>query len=102
MASSWVYPRVCGGTTAWETQRTRKMGLSPRLRGNRVIPALTLPHIGSIPASAGEPPVGPFRVFRIGVYPRVCGGTFDSGTLQDREKGLSPRLRGNPATCSTG
>ena len=51
---------------------------------------------GSIPAYAGEPyrdyigtPIGK-------VYPRVCGGTEFIQIGTDYNKGLSPRMRGNP------
>ena len=30
------------------------------------------------------------------VYPRVCGGTVHAGLKRAGEKGLSPRVRGNP------
>ena len=30
------------------------------------------------------------------VYPRVCGGTAPAIFEQERQKGLSPRVRGNP------
>ena len=30
----WVYPRTCGGTSAWLIQPMRALGLSPHLRGN--------------------------------------------------------------------
>ena len=36
-------------------------------------------------------------VWRIEVYPRVCGGTFDGLTDKVYAFGLSPRVRGNLA-----
>ena len=33
----WVYPRACGGTGAPMPRITSERGLSPRLRGNRVV-----------------------------------------------------------------
>ena len=50
-----VYPRVCGGTILSPAIRQRRMGLSPRVRGNHIHPRLSLFNIGSIPACAGEP-----------------------------------------------
>ena len=49
----------------------------------------------SIPAYAGEPN-GPDLSGMVGrVYPRVCGGTAPTIFEQERQKGLSPRMRGN-------
>ena len=71
------------------------MGLSPRLRGNARLAFETPQHVGSIPALAGER----LHVTRRGknqrVYPRACGGTDLPFGFVWREKGLSPRLRGN-------
>ena len=50
-----VYPRVCGGT-AWRLSLTTCLrGLSPRVRGNRLLHRLNSPIHRSIPACAGEP-----------------------------------------------
>ena len=56
---------------------------------------------GSIPACAGEP--SPTRraiqvCYRSEVYPRVCGGAFVSARAAGHlhERGLSPRVRGEP------
>ena len=100
----WVYPRVCGGTNTARAEDYEDQGLSPRVRGNRlaVLPAV-LP-IGSIPACAGEPPIGcGLRVLAV-VYPRVCGGTLLQYHGQLPANGLSPRVRGNlirrPSGCA--
>ena len=50
-----VYPRVCGGTRPRRLPQTTTRGLSPRVRGNRVIPLDIAASNGSIPACAGEP-----------------------------------------------
>ena len=72
-------------------------GLSPRVRGNQHRNGLAPERLRSIPACAGEPraliPAGP----GCGVYPRVCGGTARPYMPCPRLKGLSPRVRGNPA-----
>ena len=90
-----VYPRVCGGTPRSIRPRIQFTGLSPRVRGNRLVGAELLPAAGSIPACAGEPsrraPARPGRR----VYPRVCGGTSRSPCSSRRRSGLSPRVRGN-------
>ena len=94
--SSRVYPRVCGGTSGRRVYCGRGTGLSPRVRGNLCRWFGVPPHMGSIPACAGEPGPDGAQDGSQGVYPRVCGGT--GGELQSGvdQKGLSPRVRGNP------
>ena len=98
-----VYPRACGGTI-WHTREEMKMGgLSPRLRGNHVPGPGPLNGPRSIPALAGEPRAGPGHTRTTGVYPRACGGTTVTVTSPRVNRGLSPRLRGNPgSTCRHG
>ena len=91
-----VYPRVCGGTMVRAIIMRGILGLSPRVRGNRRLPAPRTSGNRSIPACAGEPPVCASGVKRAGVYPRVCGGTRVCATESSADKGLSPRVRGNP------
>ena len=90
-----VYPRVCGGTEVWEGDSYGTCGLSPRVRGNLLLPERVGPSWGSIPACAGEP-LG-FWCACLGrrVYPRVCGGTKATRETGRRSGGLSPRVRGN-------
>ena len=90
-----VYPRVCGGTGFINLHAITHQGLSPRVRGNRHRRILAGGEGGSIPACAGEP--GNARAGRspAGVYPRVCGGTADTGVGRLQRHGLSPRVRGN-------
>ena len=76
-----------------------RAGLSPRVRGNREPNRRTLDAIGSIPACAGEPAPAPYRCRPYRVYPRVCGGTRTSCPAPMPARGLSPRVRGNPARC---
>ncbi len=73
--ASRVYPRVCGGTVSPISMATPLVGLSPRVRGNRIGKAILRLDIGSIPACAGEPTSGKIDKQLSGVYPRVCGGT---------------------------
>ena len=94
-AVAQVYPRVCGGTAARRPQIARRVGLSPRVRGNHRGSAAPQQARGSIPACAGEPithdgPITPPRV-----YPRVCGGTPSAAVVTAAQQGLSPRVRGN-------
>ena len=91
-----VYPRVCGGTLQAVCYRCIRMGLSPRVRGNPEGGARHRAEIGSIPACAGEPRALAFAGHVLGVYPRVCGGTYLCGIRASDRRGLSPRVRGNP------
>ena len=70
-----VYPRVCGGTITVASSQTMNKGLSPRVRGNRILRLSCFHKPGSIPACAGEPGLERAGVEVIKVYPRVCGGT---------------------------
>ena len=70
-----VYPRVCGGTTAYNGAGRITQRLSPRMRGNPRTPCACSATWASIPAYAGEPEQAVQRV------------RFDHR--------LSPRMRGN-------
>ena len=94
----WVYPRVCGGTFAAFGFAVMRLGLSPRVRGNRWWPVIAFICLGSIPACAGEPPTGAPDQWCGRVYPRVCGGTFGHPRQARPGQGLSPRVRGNRPT----
>ena len=90
-----VYPRVCGGTPCNGSGHLPPMGLSPRVRGNRLGSEPTGNVTGSIPACAGEPHSPPNIEKVRQVYPRVCGGTARARTAALPKWGLSPRVRGN-------
>ena len=96
-----VYPRVCGGARGYHSWPHRKQGLSPRVRGSLRDVRGRQAVSGSIPACAGEPatPPGSHRVSR--VYPRVCGGAGPEPDGKTGRKGLSPRVRGSLATCTS-
>ena len=51
----WVYPRACGGTSPAVAVPPSRMGLSPRVRGNRTHSTAVAHPVRSIPARAGEP-----------------------------------------------
>ena len=95
--SSWVYPRVCGGTRTGSTDGSPVTGLSPRVRGNPFLPVCHTRSIRSIPACAGEPQSERPNSESFSVYPRVCGGTRGKLTSPRKTGGLSPRVRGNPS-----
>ena len=94
-AGGKVYPRVCGGTSSSLSSRMTSMGLSPRVRGNRLERVLHRGVPRSIPACAGEPRGAAHPPATVVVYPRVCGGTPGGGTSSGDRGGLSPRVRGN-------
>ena len=91
-----VYPRVCGGTNDVEPDLFFVVGLSPRVRGNRLEDAKQVQAEGSIPACAGEPCASGRAPRLPRVYPRVCGGTQSRASHSPGSNGLSPRVRGNP------
>ena len=93
-----VYPRVCGGTDINGAVVVGSLGLSPRVRGNRIGLCLRRLDNGSIPACAGEPDRGSSNNHDSSVYPRVCGGTRIGARWRAADTGLSPRVRGNQAT----
>jgi len=97
-----VYPRVCGGTSVRTSSCPVTSGLSPRVRGNRILHLPQLARRRSIPACAGEPivPTGLRNI--ILVYPRVCGGTQRRRRPLDQLRGLSPRVRGNQTAACDG
>ena len=98
---SAVYPRVCGGT-AWPLPLdTLLRGLSPRVRGNRERRPHAPAQLGSIPACAGEPTRFLYNCAFVRVYPRVCGGTSVKTLPVRNKRGLSPRVRGNPAVVES-
>ena len=90
-----VYPRVYGGTNAGLDGYNDGDGLSPRVRGNRIL--FHCPNVlnRSIPACTGEPIVHRPHPHRTGVYPRVYGGTPVRRWSSKDSCGLSPRVRGN-------
>ena len=91
-----VYPRVCGGTHAFQAGIDSFVGLSPRVRGNLAAYVASVVSKRSIPACAGEPLTGIVTLLLWRVYPRVCGGTQDRVGDRWLDYGLSPRVRGNP------
>ena len=95
MATVRVYPRVCGGTRPGNATPADRKGLSPRVRGNPPAVAADTRTKRSIPACAGEPGIWSSWMKRIGVYPRVCGGTGEGIAGLAQNGGLSPRVRGN-------
>ena len=92
---SMAYPRVCGATCSFQRSMAAFMGLSPRVRGNRVAWIWWHWPLGPIPACAGQPEVASHWLGELGAYPRVCGATQLPALLLRWRRGLSPRVRGN-------
>ena len=92
-----VYPRGCGGTAVIASSLSPKVGLSPRVRGNRPHSFPLSGNNRSIPAGAGEPCSSTCPTGRTSVYPRGCGGTAQDRAAARIRSGLSPRVRGNPS-----
>ena len=90
-----VYPRVCGGTGGDQNAASPDGGLSPRVRGNPSVTWQFGNQNRSIPACAGEPLQAVVGPGVLGVYPRVCGGTYTHSLTHQCWPGLSPRVRGN-------
>ena len=90
-----VYPRVYGGTANSRCSPTCRVGLSPRVRGNPLLPGVVDGPLRSIPACTGEPTGVGSDSRSLGVYPRVYGGTEMMLCRFRHGQGLSPRVRGN-------
>ncbi len=97
-----VYPRVYGGTAGGTVYARNTGGLSPRVRGNRMVGRIARLHRRSIPACTGEPPRARHIAHRFSVYPRVYGGTRYSWLCGVCACGLSPRVRGNLSSSMGG
>ena len=67
--------RLGGGTLPFHPSESKKRGLSPRGRGNRLVLPVRPSHDRSIPAWAGEPSSSGSLTAALRVYPRVGGGT---------------------------
>ena len=94
-----VYPRVCGGSPSWRRWRRGRRGLSPRVRGKPMLSRTPVDCVWSIPACAGEACPAPTAHRSGRVYPRVCGGSAHRRFLETGHTGLSPRVRGKPASA---
>ncbi len=92
-----AYPRACGATLRQSGGEGHLLGLSPRMRGNRARHRGAARAAGPIPAHAGQPRCAPPGHALHGAYPRACGATHCLSVPATCSKGLSPRMRGNPA-----
>ena len=90
-----VYPRVGGETRFFNALCRDSAGLSPRGRGNQRRRPRRQRQNRSIPAWAGKPMTARSARARSKVYPRVGGETAAATPTTNRNRGLSPRGRGN-------
>ena len=95
-AARWVYPRVCGGTIDCPPAAVSSLGLSPRVRGNRMPDRICRQDQRSIPACAGEPSDAVRHQASQEVYPRVCGGTHGSHQRRPARPRSIPACAGEP------
>ena len=116
VATTEVYPHVCGATTTGRAFAFAECGLSPRVWGNRNDCCRSSMMTGSIPTCVGQPELegttpDNLRVYphvcgatphrrpairNQTVYPHVCGATTDCVQISSPGTGLSPRVWGNP------
>ena len=99
-ALSWehhepVIPAV-RGTRCLMLRRQRCSGLSPRVRGNRVLEPAVYEARRSIPACAGEPPLwSAAQLLGLGLSPRVRGNQRDAVSTYGRDRSI-PACAGEP------
>ena len=89
------YPRARGETRPVPWLPWHRRGLSPRSRGNRWGGVLFSFLAGTIPALAGKPYALHNCLYLRRDYPRARGETAARSPVGRRDKGLSPRSRGN-------
>ena len=93
---------ACAGEPVWASAPSaRRMGLSPRVRGNLALIQGPDDRHGSIPACAGEPSCPARQYILSGVYPRVCGGTPKLRRLGHAVAGSIPACAGEPIPLGT-
>ncbi len=93
-ASTRDHPRACGEHSPSCDWTSTGMGSSPRLRGTLGVLAARGPHLGIIPALAGNTCTCGLRVWVPRDHPRACGEHFLELLFEVVEAGSSPRLRG--------
>ena len=89
-----VYPRVYGESYNLASCLCWQRGLSPRVRGIRMMMMRRMIRRRSIPACTGNPPAHRRKYVRISVYPRVYGESTKNEVESISYMGLSPRVRG--------
>ena len=88
-----------GETGAARHVKNESTGLSPHVRGNRQLLQRVPVLVGSIPACTGKPGTVAETWMTPRVYPRMYGETGRRVGRVALVPGLSPHVRGNPATA---
>ena len=91
-----VYPHVCGATRYLFENIDQFRGLSPRVWGNLLKNLSSSSSGGSIPTCVGQPSHSHDARLARKVYPHVCGATPPAEQQGQGQRGLSPRVWGNP------
>ena len=95
-ASSKDHPRVCGANVIIAVFMSSFPGSSPRVRGERRQRAGCNAGAWIIPACAGRTRSSDAARGRAPDHPRVCGANNSLNTVQRKQFGSSPRVRGEP------
>ena len=93
---------ACTGQPCRLSACSRRRKVYPRVYGATSAPPRSAPYpIRSIPACTGQPGHSLRPPPHRAVYPRVYGATLARAFFSVCEMGLSPRVRGNPASRQT-
>ena len=91
------HPRGCGENWKWLSNRRKRSGSPPRMRGKHYAELEKLCSDGITPADAGKTR----RVYANNTHkrdhPRGCGENVPSSTTSPYSTGSPPRMRGKPA-----
>ena len=93
-----AYPHVCGATPAGPADSMLVGGLSPRVWGNHVFSKYGSVPRRPIPTCVGQPTWTTSSSGICTAYPHVCGATEPYVQPTAANRGLSPRVWGNPAS----
>ena len=91
-----AHPRACGENAVVRMVGDPMQGSSPRVRGKRVRGRRGRSVGGLIPARAGKTDVHCPVLSMCWAHPRACGENIEKVTLDESDKGSSPRVRGKP------
>ena len=94
-----VHPRACGEHARGKSEKSGRIGSSPRLRGTCVRECDDRYRVRFIPAPAGNIRACTWPPRRPPVHPRACGEHAHIMKPQDMRYGSSPRLRGTCRRC---
>ena len=88
------HPRVCGEKSFENGVKGYFEGSPPRMRGKAVDCPFSLPLVGITPAYAGKSTKQAKQQDKARDHPRVCGEKSPQRTLNHRQGGSPPRMRG--------